>query len=173
AATRYPWLLLGGAALVSITANITHALVAADETVPGIVAALVASVPPIVLLAATHLTVELGRYRRAMPTVGEDADVDPATTLVQEGRSERMPVQALMSGTVRTAVAAENTHAASSTPSRARADMGRPEDAIRLSMQGLSNRQIALELGVHPTTVGRWMKSVAKRSETTAEKEES
>jgi hypothetical protein len=64
AATRYPWLLLAGAALVSITANITHALVAADDTVPGIVAALVASVPPIVLLAATHLTVELGRYRR-------------------------------------------------------------------------------------------------------------
>jgi hypothetical protein len=45
---QYPWLLLAGAALVSITANITHALVAADDTVPGIVAALVASVPPIV-----------------------------------------------------------------------------------------------------------------------------
>ena len=175
AATRYPWLLLSGAALVSITANITHALVAADDTVPGIVAALVASVPPIVLLAATHLTVELGRYRRDVPTVREDADVDPTTTLVQEAGSERTPVRLLMSGTgtVSTAVAAEDRHAASSTPSRAPADTGGLEDAIRLSKQGLSNRQIALELGVHPTTVGRWLKSVEKRSETTVEKEES
>ncbi|MEJ1091260.1 MULTISPECIES: DUF2637 domain-containing protein [Microbacterium] len=172
AATRYPWLLLAGAALVSITANITHALVAADDTVPGIVAALVASVPPIVLLAATHLTVELGRYRRAVPTVGEDADVVPATTLMQEGRLERTPVRALASGTVSTAVTAEDTHAASSTPSRAPADMGGPEEAIRLSKRGLSNRQIAFELGVHPTTVGRWLKSVEKRSETAVEKEE-
>ncbi|WP_315900942.1 DUF2637 domain-containing protein [Microbacterium esteraromaticum] len=173
AATRYPWLLLSGAALVSITANITHALVAADDTVPGIVAALVASVPPIVLLAATHLTVELGRYRRAVPTVREDADVAPATTLVQEGRSERTPVRALTSGTMSTAVTAEDTRAASSTPIRAPTDTGGTEEAIRLSKQGLSNRQIAIELGVHPTTIGRWLKSVGKRSETIVEKEES
>ena len=38
-----------------------HAIVAADVDVPGVLAASVAAVPPVVLLAITHLTVILTR----------------------------------------------------------------------------------------------------------------
>lgn len=57
----YPWSLLVGGALVSVTANAIHAVVAADADVPGLLAASVAAVPPVVLLAITHLTVILTR----------------------------------------------------------------------------------------------------------------
>ena len=57
----YPWALLVGGALVSVTANAIHAVVAADTDVPRILAASVAAVPPVVLLAITHLTVILTR----------------------------------------------------------------------------------------------------------------
>src|SRR5699024_4517040 len=57
----YPWALLIGGALVSVTANAIHAVVAADADVPGVLAASVAAVPPVVLLAITHLTVILSR----------------------------------------------------------------------------------------------------------------
>lgn len=55
----YPWLLLGAGAAVSVVANSAHALVAADTDVPKPLAASVAAVPPLVLLAITHLTVVL------------------------------------------------------------------------------------------------------------------
>nr|WP_169747670.1 DUF2637 domain-containing protein [Demequina iriomotensis] len=59
--TWYPWLLLLGGALVSVAANAIHAVVAADSDVPAVLAASVAAVPPVVLLAITHLTVVLTR----------------------------------------------------------------------------------------------------------------
>lgn len=57
----YPWLLLTAGAVVSVTANAIHAVVASDADVPGVLAACVAAVPPLVLLAITHLTVILTR----------------------------------------------------------------------------------------------------------------
>ena len=57
----YPWALLIGGAAVSVAANAIHAVVAADADVPGVLAASVAAVPPVVLLAITHLTVLLPR----------------------------------------------------------------------------------------------------------------
>ncbi|WP_181445571.1 DUF2637 domain-containing protein [Gryllotalpicola protaetiae] len=57
----YPWALLAAGAVVSVTANAIHAVVAADADVPGVLAASVAAVPPLVLLAITHLTVILTR----------------------------------------------------------------------------------------------------------------
>jgi hypothetical protein len=63
-ATRYPWALLAGGAVVSVTANALHALVAQATTVPAVLAAAVAAVPPLVLLAITHLTVILTRHTR-------------------------------------------------------------------------------------------------------------
>lgn len=63
----YPWALLAGGALVSVAANALHAILAADGVVPAVVSALVASVPPVVLLAVTHLSVELVQ-RSAEPT---------------------------------------------------------------------------------------------------------
>ena len=66
-AAWYPWVLLAGGALISVTANALHAVVAADADVPGVLAACVAAVPPLVLLASTHLTVVLIRSRPAAP----------------------------------------------------------------------------------------------------------
>jgi len=76
-ASWYPWTLLVAAAMVSVTANAIHALVAADADVPRLLAASVAAVPPLVLLAITHLTVVLTRRARVVVTVPEErADVD-------------------------------------------------------------------------------------------------
>ena len=65
----YPWVLLAGGALISVTANALHAVVAADADVPGVLAACVAAVPPLVLLASTHLTVVLVRSQPSTPAV--------------------------------------------------------------------------------------------------------
>lgn len=64
----YPWLLLMAGAAVSVAANAIHAVVAADADVPAALAGAVAAVPPLVLLAITHLTVVLTRRFRAEPT---------------------------------------------------------------------------------------------------------
>ena len=63
-AAWYPWVLLIAGALMSVSANAAHALVAADASVPGLLAAIVAAVPPLVLLASTHLTTVLTRSTR-------------------------------------------------------------------------------------------------------------
>ena len=58
----YPWALLAGGSLVSIAANSLHAILAAAGVVPAVVSALVAAVPPVVLLAVTHLSVVLVQH---------------------------------------------------------------------------------------------------------------
>ncbi|MDR2566706.1 MAG: DUF2637 domain-containing protein [Bifidobacteriaceae bacterium] len=63
----YPWALLIGGAAVSVTANAIQASLASGVTVPRGMAAAVAAVPPVVLLAITHLTVVL---TRRTPAVG-------------------------------------------------------------------------------------------------------
>ena len=133
----YPWALLVGGALVSVTANAIHAVVAADADVPRMLAASVAAVPPVVLLAITHLTVILTR------------STDPATALAAPAKS--MP--ALPSGET---------------------EVTRRDDGVadrralgwELREAGWSNKRIARELGVHPSTVGRWF-AVAHLTDTT------
>jgi hypothetical protein len=63
----YPWALLAGGSLVSVAANSLHAILAAAGTVPAVVSALVAAVPPVVLLAVTHLSVVLVQYAGEQP----------------------------------------------------------------------------------------------------------
>src|SRR5690625_4541918 len=84
-AAWYPWMLLAAGALVSVTANALHAVIAADADVPGLLAAAVAAVPPLVLLAITHLTVILTRpislnnfpsAASATPELLDEADID-------------------------------------------------------------------------------------------------
>ena len=52
-------MLLAGGSLVSVAANALHAILAAEGVVPAVVSALVAAVPPVVLLAVNHLSVIL------------------------------------------------------------------------------------------------------------------
>ena len=40
---------------------------------------------------------------------------------------------------------------------RARGDQETRERAARFAADGVSQRQIATQLGVHPTTIGRWL----------------
>src|SRR5699024_605399 len=77
-AAWYPWSLLIAGALVSVTANAAHALVAADAAVPGVLASVVAAVPPLVLLASTHLTVVLIRSTTPDRATADALDVSAA-----------------------------------------------------------------------------------------------
>ncbi|SEE48013.1 DUF2637 domain-containing protein [Jiangella alba] len=113
----YPWLLLLAGAAVSVLANALHAGLADDVDVPVALAAPVAAVPPLVLVAITHLTVVLAR---PVP----DGAHRPTTN--------------------------------SGAPSEPAPHPGR-DAAARLHRQGWSNRSIATRLGVHPSTVGRWL----------------
>lgn len=71
----YPWGLLIAGALVSVAANAMHAVVAAEAAVPGLLASVIASVPPLVLLASTHLTVVLIRSAHdRTPASGEEPE---------------------------------------------------------------------------------------------------
>jgi hypothetical protein len=155
-ARRFAWLLLGAGAGVSVAANITHAVVAADTRVPALIAALVASVPPLVLLATTHLTVELTRNTAPAPTIRESAPpllvADKTTTVATSTDPDRSEQNAVPEPPETTAVA---------RPVATRRENDRQGDArtraLALDAEGVSKRQIAAQLGVHPTTVGRWL----------------
>ncbi len=128
-AVRYPWLLLSAGAGVSVLANASHAIVAADARVPSVLAALVAAVPPVVLVAITHLTVELTHRPTSTP---------PATAA-----RDRRPARP----------------AATATAASGAGQRGGAGEAVRLRADtSLTNREIAARLGVHPSTVGRWLK---------------
>ena len=148
-AAWYPWMLLAGGALISVTANAIHAVVAADANVPGVLAASVAAVPPVVLLAITHLTVILTRAR--------NADLDPSVPPViwamssvtqSEAVSDQVAPLALPGATGGASDSAVEPSVEPGSDRRARGHTLR--DA------GWSNKRIARELGVHPSTVGRW-----------------
>ena len=159
-ARRFAWLLLASGAGVSVAANITHAVVASDTRVPAIIAALVASVPPLVLLAMTHLTVELTRNEAPH-------QAPEARALIEHSAPANLDERAKASVlAVAAAEGAGSTSAEGSAPTSPRttkqSTAGR-ERAVALASEGVSKRQIAAELGVHPTTVGRWLSAPDRR----------
>lgn len=176
----YPWALLIGGAVVSVTANALHAVVAADATVPGLLAAAIAAVPPVVLLAITHLTVIL--------THPIQQPVEPAwTTITTHPEPARValadqPLPQLVAAPAPPPADEPNTDDPAAdeptveepptmAPVEPPAPMEKPADAdsvlveagadrrevaVRWRQAGWSNKQIAAALGVHPSTVGRW-----------------
>ena len=134
AAAWYPWALLIGGALVSVTANAIHAIIAADSDVPGVLAGAVAAVPPVVLLAITHLTVILARH-----------ETTPAPEPESTPETEPMPVTEL--------TVLDPLEETDEEP----VPVDRRELAAALRGMGWSNKQIAGELDVHPSTIGRWL----------------
>lgn len=67
----YPWALLFLGAVVSTAANAVHAIVSVGQAhggVPPAISAVMAAMPPVVLLAITHLTVLL--VQKAAPASG-------------------------------------------------------------------------------------------------------
>ena len=170
-ARRFAWLLLGAGAGVSVAANITHAVVAADTRVPALIAALVASVPPLVLLAMTHLTVELTRNTTPSPTVQEPSIrplVPAESTVAMTDNLDRSEQDAIPKPQEMT-VAARPELSVAEQPLTARGGSGQQGDAraraLALSAEGVSKRQIAARLGVHPTTVGRWVNAPDRRQD--------
>ncbi|MGK0741839.1 DUF2637 domain-containing protein [Leucobacter sp. Z1108] len=142
----YPWLLLICGAGLSVTANSIHAIVAADADVPAVLAACVAAVPPLVLLAITHLTVILTRYQPA--TEGAiSADVDSKVPLIGVPAIVAPPEHEPLAIPVQDHVWASEAVLDGWT--------GR-EVAGALRSGGWSNKKIARYLEVHPSTVGRW-----------------
>lgn len=132
----YPWVLLAAGAVVSVTANAIHAVVAADADVPAVLAASVAAVPPLVLLAITHLTVILTRPSPA-PASAFDPSAEPPTARVAGSGQTVMPPVPVVTAAV--------------SPGE-----GREAAVLLREQEGWSNKQIARHLGVHPSTVGRW-----------------
>jgi hypothetical protein len=75
----YPWTLLFFGAIVSTAANSTHAILTVDSIsngVPPLVSALVAAMPPVVLLAITHLTVHMYQKKAEAAELRAAADYD-------------------------------------------------------------------------------------------------
>lgn len=128
----YPWLLLMAATGVSVAGNVMHATVTAESGVPALLAGCVAAVPPMMLLASTHLTVVLIRSTRPVEPV-----VVPH------------PVAAEASSFALDGLALEEREAGH--------ELDRRAVAAELREQEWSNRAIARLLGVHPATVGRWL----------------
>lgn len=142
----YPWALLICGALVSVAANALHAIVAADASVPAMLAATVAAVPPLVLLASTHLTVVLTRSTTTPPSTPQTlpellAEPEPASAIELDSEAGPAPESELV--------------------------LGRRERAVQLREAGWSNKSIADELGVHASTVGRWFTPPVEEPETT------
>lgn len=128
-ATWYPWTLLVVGAGLSVTGNAIHAVVASDASLASWMAATISAVPPLVLLAITHLTVVL-------------------TTQVTSPPPRADAPSHLTSGEAPPATAAG--------PARSRDD--RIVEAQARRADGWSNRRIARHLRVHPSTVGRWFR---------------
>ncbi len=166
-AAWYPWALLVLGALVSVAANAIHAVVAADTTMPALLAALVAAVPPVVLLAATHLTVVLIRSTHPAPDgLTEPSEALPtlASPSTDPWPPSETPVRPALLAPADVPPPAppagpENEPSAEEPPAPDEPDepVDRRERAARLRAAGWSNKQIARELDVHPSTVGRWL----------------
>ncbi|HWB38323.1 MAG TPA: DUF2637 domain-containing protein, partial [Rugosimonospora sp.] len=135
-ATWFAWLLLAGGAGVSVLGNGMHALWYGEATVPAAMRVTIAAVPPLVLLASTHLTVELARRARRRPA-------DPAPDAVP----------AAPPGTALVATAPVES------PGQV--------EARRLRALNWTNRRIAHALGVHPSTVSRWLSRHDEQDEAT------
>ncbi|MBE0009922.1 MULTISPECIES: DUF2637 domain-containing protein [unclassified Arthrobacter] len=156
----YSWALLIGGAVVSVTANAIHAVVAADADVPGVLAASVAAVPPVVLLAITHLTVIL---TRPLPSAGEPSTAEETPDVSGTTTAQRnlvAPPPRVGSTLLRRLPAVEEA------PLRAAAAADRRDHARELHGRGWSNKEIARELQVHPSTVGRWFASAHRPDDT-------
>src|SRR5699024_11124729 len=154
-AAWYPWMLLAAGALMSVTANAIHAVIAADADVPGLLAACVAAVPPLVLLAITHLTVILTRPITPNETPATDATIAEPVDEANIDGDQGDAMWGMVPELPRPATAPPTDDAPVVSADAGERD--RRTLAADLRGRGWSNRRIAEHFGVHPSTVGRWL----------------
>jgi DNA-binding NarL/FixJ family response regulator len=132
--------------------------------VPGLLAAAVAAVPPIVLLAITHLTVILTRTPDDETPAGASPQA-PAIAVRQVPAPDTGPAltPAAVPPELRSSEQPQELGQASSENERTEDEQaadgsssGRRKQARMLREAGWSNKRIARHLGVHASTVGRW-----------------
>lgn len=158
-AVAYPWTLLACSAGVSVVANILHAIVQAPPGVPAPLAGAIAAVPPATLIATTHLDVLLIRHAIRTPQPEPEPGRKPEKEAAPMLKAQPEPTAVSMSA-VPPAIAAVERPAPQTRPARATRTNRQPaarEQALELFAQGWSSRKIAAEIGVHRSTVSRWV----------------
>src|SRR5690606_2564963 len=122
------------------------------------------AVPPLVLLSSTHLTVVLIRSTRIAETstaeqsapvllrATSSEDEAPRLSTPEVPLVEPSEAEEIVASVAPEPVAPEPTGAEAPD-----AGEGRRKQAARLRDEGWSNKQIARAMGVHPSTVGRWL----------------
>ncbi|MDP9904621.1 DUF2637 domain-containing protein [Arthrobacter bambusae] len=134
----YPWTLLFFGAVVSTAANSVHAILTVDALrsgIPPVVSALVAAMPPVVLLAITHLTVHMYQKRAEAAVLqrehitrgqAEPLRADPERAALEEAYPAPEPLALRLPGHAPTAPV---TPAPVSTPI-GDAEPVQPEDSV-------------------------------------------
>ena len=190
--TGYAWLLLAAGSLVSVTGNALQAIrLPSDE--PPWVAAAVAMIPPIALLASTHMTVILIRPDEPKPTPHPDqatpAETPSAVLVTPAAHNPQTPSIGVSVGdVVPTGIPQRPASAGASSlssytgtrtaPRRQAVDGDDPdgdgsrtfkaEKAQSMRLAGFSTAEIADALGVSTGSVRRYLKPSPSTDQTGA-----
>jgi hypothetical protein len=149
----YPWLLLVSGAAVSVTANSVHAAMPAGVDLPPVLAAAVSAVPPIVLLAITHLTVVLTR-----PDEEQDNDAEEPSAVIPPPRLPLPRASAPLPAVIAPAEAPVPREPGPKRPAGPdKTREWKQARAIEMYQQGETTRTISIELGAAKATVNRWL----------------
>lgn len=155
-ATWFAWMLLALSAGASVVANVVHALLSGSDGLAPVLVGSIAALPPLVLLAMTHLTVVVVRHARPsteMSAPDQHSDMDPSAEGeidIPEFLREAFTPQP----TPETAPPRKKRRQQKSADQLTKDEMR--ERAEQLHREGMSNAQIAAQLDIHRSTVGRW-----------------
>ncbi|MGW5267278.1 DUF2637 domain-containing protein [Rhodococcus sp. NPDC003994] len=165
---RYAWFLLGCGATVSIAANVAYPLLPPGPT-PEAVQALVSLVPPVALLAVTHLTAILQRAPRPAaariaphttaqlsPHAAPPAAAPTPQQAAQPDATEH-PAPQPPAAPTDDAAAAPAADEAEAAAALAPVDLEPRDRARRLHQAGYAKRAIGRILDVDEKTVRRWL----------------
>lgn len=167
-ARGYAWFLLIAGTVLSVAGNGIHAW----ELTSSVTGVGIAVVPPIVTLAAVHLTIELARQNSSSETAtAPDLDRDALPVDETPADSAPRPVSVLriapdVAPTATATVAPKRTP--KPRPKRDESDDELRDEALRLVVSGLSLRATGEQIGVSKDKVHRWVKEHKAQQETAA-----
>lgn len=130
--SAYPWALLLASAGVSVVANMAHATVIADGSVPIWVAVGIAAVPPVALVSSTHLSAVLLNRSDRKPRVSART---PVLTVEHQGPVSAQPARSV-----------------SAHPSRPMSELRAWFDVELATGNNPTGRDVAREFGVSQAT---------------------